>query len=380
MNDTRSNDRPLLVGAVKPNIGHSEAASGIFAVMKACMMTEAALIPGIAYYKKLNPSILETEWNVKIHAGTAPWPEDAAVRRASVSSFGYGGTNGHAIIESIENLHPWYQHAKSKAEAPYDRSSRKPFLLCFSAHDKTTLSRNVDAIGRVAANYYLTDLAHTLNLRRAMFSHRAFNVAYEGQEVEAFASNSLRAGSISTKAQWTGMGRIALEEFPIFRETIEKLDQVLDKVFPKPSFKIAKLLSGSDESAVNRINDAEISQPLCTAVQIALVDLFQSWSIVPAVNIGHSSGEVGAAYAAGLISAPEAIMVSFCRGRAVAQNSSSGSMLAVGLGVEDTQLLLPAASEDACIACENSPTSVTVSGTIESISQLRDALGAKGVF
>ncbi|KAL8981793.1 MAG: hypothetical protein Q9205_003521 [Flavoplaca limonia] len=392
MNDTRSNDRPLLVGAVKPNVGHSEAASGIFAVIKASMMTEAALIPGIAYYKKLNPSILETEWNVKIHANTAPWPEYAAVRRASVSSFGYGGTNGHAIIESIENLHPRYQHAKSKAEAPYDRSSKKPFLLCFSAHDKTTLSRNVDAIGRVAANYYLTDLAHTLNLRRAMFSHRAFTVAYEGQETEAFASNSLRAGSVSTKvseicflftgqgAQWTGMGRIALEDFPIFRETIEKLDQVLDKIVPKPPFKIANLLLGSDGSAGNRINDAEISQPLCTAVQIALVDLFQSWDIVPAVNIGHSSGEVGAAYAAGLISAPEAIMVSFCRGRAVAQNSSSGSMLAVGLGVEDTQLLLPAASEDACIACENSPTSVTVSGTAESISQLRDALGAKGVF
>ena len=98
-----------------------------------------------------------------------------------MSSFGYGGTNGHATIESIENLHPWYQHAKSKAEAPYDRSSKKPFLLCFSAHDKTTLCRNVDAIGRVAANYYLTDLAHTLNLRRAMFSHRAFTVAYEGR-------------------------------------------------------------------------------------------------------------------------------------------------------------------------------------------------------
>ncbi|KAL8898088.1 MAG: hypothetical protein Q9192_002255 [Flavoplaca navasiana] len=391
MNDTRSNDRPLLVGAVKPNIGHSEAASGIFAVIKASMMTEAALIPGIAYYKKLNPSILETEWNVKIHADTAPWPEDAAVRRASVSSFGYGGTNGHVIIESIENLHPWYQHAKSKAEAPHDRSSKKPFLLCFSAHDKTTLSRNVDAIGCVAANYYLTDLAHTLNLRRTMFSHRAFTIAYEGQETEAFASNSIKAGCVSTKApeicflftgqgaQWIGMGRIALE-FPVFRDTIEKLDLTLDKIFPKPSFKIAELLSGSDDRAGNRINDAEISQPLSTAVQIALVDLFQTWDIEPAVSIGHSSGEVGAAYAAGLISAPEAITVAFCRGRAVAQIPTSGSMLAVGLGAEDTQLLLPAASEDACIACENSPTSVTVSGTVESISQLRDALDAKGVF
>ena len=128
-----------------------------------------------------------------------------------MSSFGYGGTNGHVIIESVENLHPWYQHAKSKAEAPYDRSSNKPFLLCFSAHDKPNLSRNVDAISRVAANYYFADLAHTLNLRRTMFSHRAFTVAYEGQEAEAFASDSLRAGSVSIKVAeicflFTGQG------------------------------------------------------------------------------------------------------------------------------------------------------------------------------
>ncbi|KAL8735777.1 MAG: hypothetical protein Q9166_000641 [cf. Caloplaca sp. 2 TL-2023] len=392
MNDTRPKDKPLLVGAVKPNIGHSEAASGIFAVMKASMMTETALIPGIAFYKKLNPSISENEWNIKIHANTAPWPEDSVLRRASVSSFGYGGTNGHVIVESIETLHPWYQHAKAKKEAPYDRSSKKPFLLCFSAHEKTTLSRNVKAISDVASNYYLTDLAHTLNLRRTMFSHRAFTVAYEGREAEAFASNTLQTGTISTKAtsigflftgqgaQWIGMGRVALQAFPIVMETIQKLDLVLDKIHPKPSFRIAELLLGDDRSTESRINEAEISQPLCTAIQIALVNLFCSWDIVPTVNIGHSSGEIGAAYAAGLISAPEAIMAAFCRGRAVAQNSTFGSMLAVGLGVEDIQAFLPAAAGDACIACENSPNSVTVSGTAKSISKLRDDLGSKDVF
>ncbi|KAL8993489.1 MAG: hypothetical protein Q9169_006308 [Polycauliona sp. 2 TL-2023] len=392
MNDTRRLNQPLLVGAVKPNIGHSEAASGIFAVMKVAMMTEASLIPGIAYYNKLNPSILETEWNVKIHADTAPWPEDSAVRRASVSSFGYGGTNGHVIVESIENLRPWYQHAKSKADAPYDRSSKEPFLLCFSAHNTTTLSRNVQAIGHVASKYYLADLAHTLNLRRTMFSHRAFTVAYEGRESEAFAASSVRSGSVATKeievgflftgqgANWFGMGRIALQVFPVVRETIRKLDLVLDKLRPKPSFKMMKLLLDEDESTSSKISDAEISQPLCTAIQIALVDLFQSWDIIPTVSIGHSSGEVGAAYAAGLMSAPEAIMAAFCRGRSVVQNSTFGAMLAVGLGAEDAQAFLPASAEDACIACDNSPNSVTLSGTAESISRLRDAMESKGIF
>lgn len=86
MNDTRSKDKPLLVGAIKPSIGHSEAASGIFAVMKAAMMTEAAIIPGVAGFQNLNPSIREKEWNIKVQADTTSWPRDFAERRASVVS------------------------------------------------------------------------------------------------------------------------------------------------------------------------------------------------------------------------------------------------------------------------------------------------------
>ena len=140
---------------------------------------------------------------MKVHANTAPWPKDSVVRRASVSSCGYGGTNGHVIVESIDSLYPWYQHAKAKKEAPYDRSSKKTFLLCFSAHDKTTLSRNFKAIGGIASNYYLIDLAHTLNLHRTMFSHRTFTVAFEGRE-EAFVPNTFQTGVIFKKVPSIG--------------------------------------------------------------------------------------------------------------------------------------------------------------------------------
>ena len=255
-----------------------------------------------------------------------------------------------------------------------------------------------------------TPTVYTLNLHRTLFSHRAFTVAYEGREEEAFVPSVLQNGVISTKvnsigflftgqgvssgciksrmdnsltalqAQWVGMGRAALQTFPIILDTIQKLDLVLSRIDPKPSFRIAELLLEDDEFTASRINDAETTQPLCTAIQIALVDLFCQWGIVPTVSIGHSSGEIGAAYAAGLISAPEAILAAFCRGRAVAQKSTLGSMLAVGLGVEEVQQFLPSAAEDACIACENSPNSVTVSGTTMSISKLRDDLSSKGVF
>ncbi|KAI1768083.1 hypothetical protein GGR53DRAFT_518100 [Hypoxylon sp. FL1150] len=393
LNDTRPSDNPLLIGAVKPNIGHSEAASGIFAVMKAALMTEAAVIPGVALFKNLNPAILENEWNVKVHADTAPWPKDSLVRRASVSSFGYGGTNGHVIIESVDALHPWYQHAKPKKDAEYDRSSTKPFLLCFSAHDKPTLSRNIAAIAAVASEYYLTDLSYTLNLRRTKFAHRAFAVVREGSETEALASTAMQSGVASKKstgvvfiftgqgAQWAGMGRLALQEFPSVRDTIQKLDRILSKLDPKPEFNMVDLLIDGDTPATaSKIAEAEVAQPLCTAIQIAIVDLFSEWDITPQVSIGHSSGEIGAAYAAGLLSAPEAIIAAFCRGRAVATHSEPGAMLAVGLGLEDVQEFLPLNSEDVCIACENSPNSVTLSGRSEPISQLYETLRARGIL
>ncbi|KAI1125169.1 hypothetical protein F5Y10DRAFT_247824 [Nemania abortiva] len=391
LNDTRSENEPLLMGAVKPNIGHSEAASGIFAVMKAALMTEAAVIPGVALFNRLNPEILDKEWNVKVHADTAPWPENSLLRRVSVSSFGYGGTNGHVIVEAADNLLPFYRHGARKANAKYDNSTSRPLLLCLSAHDKPTLTRNIAALKAVAEEYYPADLAHTLNLHRTRSSHRGFTILREGEEEAAFKAEELRMGVVPKKkggvgfiftgqgAQWLGMGKVAMSEFPLFQETIEKLDRVLSRLDPNPTFTLSGMLFEGDANG-GRINEAEVAQPLCTAVQIALVDLFSDWNIVPSVSIGHSSGEIGAAYAAGLISAPEAIIIAYARGRAVQETSSAGSMLAVGLGANDVAKWLPSDPQKVCIACENSPGSVTLSGDAAAISELARTMKGEGIF
>ncbi|KAI1139424.1 ketoacyl-synt-domain-containing protein [Hypoxylon sp. FL0543] len=395
MNDTRSKSKPLLIGALKPNIGHSEAASGIFAVMKAALMTEAAVIPGVALLEHLNPAILEREWNVKVHRDTAPWPNDSLVRRASVSSFGYGGTNGHVVVESVESMHPLYQHGKAKKEAPYDHSCSRPLLLTHSAHDKMTLSRNVAALAKVASNYYLADLAHTLNLHRTHFKTRAFAIAREEHVSRAFEMNSLITGVASQKrkeigflftgqgAQWAGMGKETYLNFPAFADTIRRLDLVLSGLNLAPEFSIAGLLL--DDKAAIVINEPHIAQPLCTAVQIALVDLLALWGVTPKVSIGHSSGEIAAAYASGLISAPEAILAAFLRGRAVQAKSGAGSMLAVGLGSEEVQRFLPPADDPAnllkvCVACENSPNSVTLSGQADEITRIQKLISSENIF
>ncbi|KAI0384272.1 putative polyketide synthase [Hypomontagnella monticulosa] len=393
LNDTRATEKPLLIGAVKPNIGHSEAASGIFAMMKAALMTENGVIPGVALLNKVNPAILEKEWNVKVHRETSTWPRDWPVRRASVSSFGYGGTNGHVIVESIDSLYPWYQHAKPKRAASYDHTTKRHLLVCLSAHDKATLKKVMADVAVVASDYYAIDLAHTLNIHRTMFEHRAFVILREGQEPSSFDSAAVQSGIKSAKdeievafiftgqgAQWPGMGRIAMREFPSFLDTIQRLDRVLAKLRPAPPYKIADILLGEPSEVTDIMDEPHVAQPLCTAVQIALVDLFSQWDIEPLVSIGHSSGEIGAAYAAGLISAPEAIVAAHCRGVSVREYSGEGGMLAVGLGAEEALEFLPADPAEISIACENSSQSVTLSGKTKAIIELYKQLSAKGIF
>jgi acyl transferase domain-containing protein len=176
------------------------------------------------------------------------------------------------------------------------------------------------------------------------------------------------------------MGKVAIAEFPLFQETIDKLDRVLSRLEPKPTFTLNGMLSASEEAYAERINDADVAQPLCTAIQIAIVDLFSDWNILPSVSIGHSSGEIAAAYAAGLVSAPEAIIAAFARGRAVREAASVGSMLAVGLGANEATKWLPSNPRKVCIACENSPGSVTLSGDVQAIAELGRTLKEAGVF
>lgn len=328
---------------------------------------------------------------MKVHADTAPWPKDSISRRASVSSFGYGGTNGHIIVEDVNALYPWYQHGKPKHEAPYDNSAARPFLIGFSAHDKTNLTKNIAAHANVANQFYLSDLAYTINTKRTRFAQRAFVIAREGHEVEDFAPTSLKFGSVSKTipelgyiftgqgAQWAKMAAEAMQTFPSFLQTIRHLDAVLHSLPLSPQWTLEEELLAPAES--NKINDAEISQPTLTAIQIAIVDLFAQWDIAPAATVGHSSGEMGAAYAAGLISAPEAIIAAFARGYALKHfTSSEGTMLAAGLGADEIGAYIAGLEDDVVIACENSPNSVTLSGTIAAIYKVKTRLDADSIF
>lgn len=215
----------------------------------------------------------------------------------SVNSFGYGGTNGHFIVEGVNSLVPGYSHGQKRAKGTDRRvfNQKRPYLLPFSAHDKPTLRRNIEAYSKVVGNYSLLDLSHTLANRRSRLASRGFVVSSHDAVLKAFgnvAENFIFAdkkkapviGFVFTGqgAQWARMATELMLYYPSFLRTIRRLDQVLGDLPNGPDWTLEDALH--EDASESHVNEAEFSQPLCTAVQVALVDLLHSWGIIPAVR------------------------------------------------------------------------------------------------
>ncbi|GLA46024.1 putative PKS/NRPS-like protein biosynthetic cluster [Aspergillus niger] len=287
------------------------------------------------------------------------WPEGRSYR-VSVNSFGIGGANGHVILDSSSSFHG---KVTSPPEGSLDENSR---LLVVSAGSAESLQKRIEQIIEHANSNpsILHDLAYTLGSRREHLSHRAFTVAQQNGPISS--SNFQSAVDVTPElvwvftgqgAQWAGMGRDLIRAFPIASDCIRQLKKTLQQLPDGPSWLLQEELS--KEGRGSRVNAAEFSQPLCTALQIALIDVLHSWGIRPSSVVGHSSGEIAAAYAAGAITAQSAIIIAYYRGLAAKRQDGTGAMAAVGLSAEDVQ---PYLQDGVVIACHNSPCSVTLSG------------------
>ncbi|OCT53826.1 putative Lovastatin nonaketide synthase [Cladophialophora carrionii] len=240
-------------------------------------------------------------------------------------------------------------------------------LLVFSATHAASVRDNIHNMEEYLKERprLAQDLAYTLGCRRQTFSQRAFAVVSPTNELEI--SPVKRAQQCSAfvfvftgqGAQYAEMGKSLLVSNSAFATSIQKLDEALRTVDPKISWSLAEEILKPKE--LSRLAEAQFSQPVCTALQIALVDLLHSMGIIPTAVVGHSSGEIAAAYACGALSAREAIMVSYHRGliAAEAESIGTGGMLAVGLGKKAASSFLRPGVE---IGCENSPESVTLTG------------------
>ncbi|KAF9887400.1 hypothetical protein FE257_010255 [Aspergillus nanangensis] len=241
---------------------------------------------------------------------------------------------------------------------------------------------------QVADRYPLADVVYTLASRRSKLQHRSFRIVNnndvrQGLAVEKPIVTSppkpTKIGFIFTGqgAQWHGMGARLLE-YGIFRTTITFLDEVIRTLGKQDSWSIVGVLSAQCNQ--DHIQSPEVSQTACTALQIGLVDLLASWSVRPSAVVGHSSGEIAAAYASGHMTAAEAIAAAYYRGQAVSKNKQPGAMLAVGLGATDVSEYLNGKEENVRLAAINSPASSTLSGDADAIERLSTTLSQRGIF
>ncbi|KAF9885237.1 hypothetical protein FE257_000597 [Aspergillus nanangensis] len=425
----RSAIDPLYLGSVKSNIGHLEGASGVAGVIKAVLALEKGVIPPNSDFQTLNPRIDDEFFHLKVPTDAVPWPSDG-LRRASISSFGFGGSNAHIIIDDAANtLRNRMKKINSKkikftntqltngsqssmmpngATKNIDDEAR---LLVWSSADKDGLSRVKEAWKTFFASVevppgekcvYLNNLAFTLSIRRSSLPWKSFVVARPDEDwttmVDRLAPASLANSSPNVAyifsgqgAQWHAMGRELIHTYPVFRHSLDEATKYLRGLGCE--WDLLGTITLLDElcrpEAESNVNRTTYSQTLCTALQVALVDLLNSFGISPKVVVGHSSGEIAAAYTAGAISRTSAWRIAYYRGiwgSFLEEHSLvRGAMLAVALPVDEISPLFDQMEEQhpifrLTVACINSPRSVTISGEEEQIDDLKDLLDKQSVF
>jgi acyl transferase domain-containing protein/NADPH:quinone reductase-like Zn-dependent oxidoreductase/2-polyprenyl-3-methyl-5-hydroxy-6-metoxy-1,4-benzoquinol methylase len=438
---TRSKENPLYIGSSKTNIGHMEGASGLGGLIKAlCSLEHGIIAPNVAFEEA--PSTIPLyEWNLKVPTKAIPWPT-AGQRRISVNGFGFGGTNAHAILDDA--YHYMKEHGlegqhncivddaamgspSSAADSGIglnalstvgsdDEASSDNFhrtfekhlstlgtatkLLIFSSNEKKGLARSIEALTDYineksetgADNTFIDRLSYTLAKRRSLFNWRSFAMVSSLSDISSQLSESLvppirskyqpSLGLVFTGqgAQWYAMGR-ELSCYEMFAQSLAEADTYLLSL--GSSWSILEEFAKDKKSS--KVDNPDVSQALCTALQIALIDLLQHWKVTPKAVVGHSSGEIAAAYAKGAISRQYALKAAYFRGLYASQLKQiaphlDGGMLAVGLGEEALEPYLETFKANASIACFNSPGSITVSGDAGTLDELTAALQKDGVF
>ncbi|KAF4337392.1 polyketide synthase [Fusarium beomiforme] len=411
--DSQSHEK-LSVISIKTQIGHTEGTAGLASLLGTMMAMKNAIVPPNMHFETLNPDIEPFYDNLEVPTSAKAWPSvHGGVKRASINSFGFGGTNAHAILESYEPALHSQAGATTQAESP-----RLYSPLLFSANSEKALREVLSSYlsfleERQETN--MADLAWTLSNRRSTLPYRSSVVvpAASGStqeaarsailaEIERLADSSHklhRSSSVPTPkiigvftgqgAQWPRMGAALLESSTWARAKIAELDGYLAELPSSdvPDFTLESELLALKETS--RVAEAAISQPLCTAVQVILVDLIRELAgIQLTAVVGHSSGEIAAAYAAGFMTRRVAIVTAYYRGRyaklAASPSSSEikGAMAAVG--TDEADALEFCALEDNAgrisVAAVNGPSSVTLSGDEDAIEEAIAVFQDEGKF
>ncbi|XWN32591.1 MAG: thioester reductase domain-containing protein [Devosia sp.] len=383
----RKGDDQLLIGSIKSNIGHLEPASGLAGLAKALLCLNHRVVPKSLHFETPNPAIDFDGLRIKVAADVAPLPETDGPTLVCVNSFGFGGANAHVVV--AEPPQPVLQAPKEAALArPWLMvSSRSSDALRSAAAD---LSRHID---RKRASVCLEDLCGNLLTRRTWHPHRAaiFAETLEDvqRELKALAADEASENVVSGTAlhdartafvftgngpQWWAMGRELYAASNTFRTAIEEIDATFANVSGLKL--IDEMMKSEADSGMER---TEIAQPALFGVQVGLVRCLAEDGVLPEAAVGHSAGELAAAYCAGLFDLHTIVRIVSARSEQQGKTAGAGAMAAIGLAVEPAAQFI-ANYDGLVIAGDNGPEAVSVAGPVASIDALVARLKENGVF
>jgi acyl transferase domain-containing protein/NADPH:quinone reductase-like Zn-dependent oxidoreductase/acyl carrier protein len=391
---SRAPGDPCRIGSVKSNIGHLEPASGIAGLLKVVLALRHRAVPPTLHFMNPNPQIPFEELNLSVVSEYTELPPGRLTM--GVNSFGFGGTNAHVVLcDSEPSTSANAYSANAYQEVATESHETRPLLV--SAHDGETLKslalRYVDILRSPAAPRFPA-LCSNAATRRTHHQHRLAAFGRTGEEVaaqlEAFAAGNspplIAQGIARTPpvrlalvfsgngSQWLGMGRDLLTD-PFIAACLERVDAALGRLV---GWSVIRVLQSAEPA--NLFDRTEIAQPALFAVQVAILEWLGAHGIAADAVLGHSVGEVSAAYAAGILSLAEACRVIAERSRAQGRTAGTGRMAALGLSAESAASVIAPYGEALTIAAVNSPKAVTVAGDAAAIEALGVELEPNGVF
>ncbi|NEP50093.1 MAG: SDR family NAD(P)-dependent oxidoreductase, partial [Moorea sp. SIO3C2] len=383
---------PLMIGSVKTNIGHTEAAAGIAGLIKVVLSLQNKYIPPHLHLKELNPymSLAGIPGMIPMEGKTWEKYDGDESCVAGVSSFGFSGTNAHVIVEEVPSQVKTQHH-------------EQPHLLTLSA-------KTEEALDELVSNYQnyletnpeleLADVCYTANTGRAQFNHRLAVIATNpqeltkkllehkaGQEILGVFSGKLPSNSTSAKlaflftgqgSQYLNMGRQLYETQSTFRQALDQCDKILRPDLEHPLLEVL-YPQDTPNSNSSLLDQTAYTQPALFAIEYALAKLWFSWGIKPNVVMGHSVGEYVAACIAGVFSLEDGLKLIALRGRLMQQLPSGGEMVSVMASESQVIETIQKYSSRVTIAAINGPESIVISGESEAIASICSKLEVMGV-
>jgi acyl transferase domain-containing protein/acyl carrier protein len=391
--EERPADQPLMIGSIKTNFGHLEAAAGIAGLMKLVLAIEHGIIPPLLHLKTPNPHVDWPAMPLALPTQVTLWPGERAERIGGVSSFGFSGTNAHLLLGAAPELHL----ASAAASSPVERSQH---LLGLSAKTHEALQelsrRYIDFLGE-HREAHVADVCFTANRGRAHHEHRLAIVGESSQQIRerlqlftgAAMHSTSRTGKLERSqspdvvflftgqgSQYSGMSGELYRTQPTFRATLDRCDHILREIWGRS---LIDLLLSEQADQAELLNQTAFTQPALFALEYALAELLRSWGIRPMAVMGHSVGEYAAACVAGVFTLEEGLKLVAARGQLMQALPDGGGMLAVLASENDVVRALAPFSRRLSIAAFNGPSNVVVSGPISDLEQFVRRLEAQNL-